>query len=83
VDEPALIAALREGRIAGAGLDVFTALAPLPEDNPLWDMPNVYITPHVGGFFYGYAEMVLPIVLENVGNFLAGRVSEMRNVVRR
>jgi phosphoglycerate dehydrogenase-like enzyme len=83
VDEPALIAALREGRIAGAGLDVFTALAPLPADNPLWDMPNVYITPHVGGFFYGYAEMVLPIVLENVGNFLAGRVSEMRNVVRR
>jgi phosphoglycerate dehydrogenase-like enzyme len=83
VDEPALIAALREGRMAGAGLDVFTALAPLPADNPLWDMSNVYITPHVGGFFHGYAEQVLPILVENVGKFLAGRRDEMRNVVRR
>jgi D-2-hydroxyacid dehydrogenase (NADP+) len=83
VDEPALIAALREGRIAGAGLDVFTALAPLPADNPLWDMPNVYITPHVGGFFHGYAEHVLPILVENMGLFLAGRRDKMRNVVQR
>jgi phosphoglycerate dehydrogenase-like enzyme len=46
-------------------------------------MSNVYITPHVGGFFHGYAEQVLPILVENVGKFLAGRRDEMRNVVRR
>jgi phosphoglycerate dehydrogenase-like enzyme len=83
VDQPALIAALREGCIAGAGLDVFEALAPLPADNPLWDMPNVYITPHIGGYFHGYAERVLPILIENMGKFLAGRRGEMRNIVER
>ncbi|MDW8406057.1 D-2-hydroxyacid dehydrogenase [Chloroflexus sp.] len=46
VDEAALIAALRERRIAGAGLDVF-AHEPLPPDNPLWELPNVFVTPHI------------------------------------
>ena len=48
IDEAALIAALKEGRIAGAGLDV-VATEPMPADNPLWDLPNVIISPHVAG----------------------------------
>jgi phosphoglycerate dehydrogenase-like enzyme len=55
IDEPALIAALQAGRVAGAGLDVM-ATEPLPGDHSLWDMPNVLITPHVaGGGSTGYA----------------------------
>jgi phosphoglycerate dehydrogenase-like enzyme len=48
VDEPALIDALRASKIAGAGLDV-TDTEPLPADHPFWMMPNVLLTPHVGG----------------------------------
>jgi len=48
IDEGALIAALREGRLAGAGLDVNEG-EPLPADSPLWDMPNVLLSPHVAG----------------------------------
>ncbi len=44
VDEDALVAALRDGRIAGAGLDVFQT-EPLPPDSPFWNLPNVFITP--------------------------------------
>lgn len=48
VDEAALASALSEGRILGAGLDAF-AVEPLPATSPMWDLPNVLITPHVGG----------------------------------
>ena len=48
VDEPALIEALKSGHLAGAGLDV-TAVVPLPADDPLWDAPNLLITPHDSG----------------------------------
>lgn len=47
IDEPALIEALKEGRIAGAGLDVQETEPPV-QDNPLYDMPNVILTPHMG-----------------------------------
>jgi D-2-hydroxyacid dehydrogenase (NADP+) len=80
VDELALIAALHDGRIAGAGLDVFRT-EPLSADSPLWDMPNVIVCPHIGGFFREYEEYVLPIVTENMCLFLAGRYNEMRNLI--
>jgi phosphoglycerate dehydrogenase-like enzyme len=48
IDQDALITALKEGWIGGAGLDV-TEPEPLPEDNPLWDLPGVIITPHASG----------------------------------
>ena len=82
VDESALIAALRERRIAGAGLDVFQT-APLPADSPLWDLPNVFITPNVGGYIVEYEELIMPLVIDNMRLFLAGRRSEMRNIVAR
>jgi phosphoglycerate dehydrogenase-like enzyme len=82
VDEPALIAALREHRIAGAGLDVFQN-EPLPADSPFWDLPNVFITPHLGGYTSEYEELIMPLVIENMRAFLAGRPSEMQNIVAR
>ena len=82
VDEPALIAALREHRIAGAGLDVFQN-EPLPADSPFWDLPNVFITPHLGGYTSEYEELIMPLVIENMRAFLAGQPSEMQNIVAR
>ena len=72
VDEPALIAALREGRIAGAALDVFEQ-EPLPPDSPFWAMPNVIISPHVAGFTPHYHERVMGVFAENLRRFLAGQ----------
>jgi D-2-hydroxyacid dehydrogenase (NADP+) len=80
VDEVALIAALREGRIAGAGLDVFQK-SPLPHDSPFWDLPNVFITPNVGGYIVEYEEQIMPLVIDNTRLFIAGRQSEMQNIV--
>ncbi len=82
VDEAALIAALRERRIAGAGLDVFQT-EPLPADSPFWELPNVFITPHLGGFIIEYEDFILPLVVENMRLFLAGRSSGMQNIVKR
>lgn len=81
VDEAALIRHLQEGRIAGAGLDVYAVEPPLP-DNPLWDMENVIMTPRVGGMSDVYAEQVLPLLSHNLGCFLDGRFGDMRNIVR-
>jgi D-2-hydroxyacid dehydrogenase (NADP+) len=81
-DETALIAALRGRRIAGAGLDVFRT-SPLPADSPLWDLPNVFITPNVGGYIVEYEELIMPLVVDNMRLFLAGRKSEMHNIVAR
>jgi D-2-hydroxyacid dehydrogenase (NADP+) len=82
VDEPALIEALRERRIAGAGLDVF-AKEPLPPDSPFWDLPNVFITPHLGGYTADYEDLIMPLIVDNMRLFLAGRSNEMTNIVKR
>ncbi|MGA8616878.1 MAG: D-2-hydroxyacid dehydrogenase [Xanthobacteraceae bacterium] len=82
VDEVALIAALRERRIAGAGLDVFQK-SPLPSESPFWDLPNVFITPNVGGYIVEYEEQIMPLVLDNMRLFLAGRQNEMQNIIAR
>jgi D-2-hydroxyacid dehydrogenase (NADP+) len=81
VDEAALVEALRANALAGAALDVF-AQEPLPPDSPLWDMDNVIVTQHQGGFFDSYPRYALPVVEENMRKWLAGDVAGMINVVR-
>ena len=71
VDEPAMIRALQEGRIAGAGLDTFER-EPLEEDNPLWDMENVIITPHVTPQLPDREQRMLSYVLENIKAYREG-----------
>jgi phosphoglycerate dehydrogenase-like enzyme len=68
VDEGALLAALRAGRLAGAVLDVFSE-EPLPPEHPLWDAPNVTITPHVSGATSRFRD---DLIVENVRRYLAG-----------
>jgi D-2-hydroxyacid dehydrogenase (NADP+) len=82
VDEDALVSALRERRIAGAGFDVFQA-EPLPPESPFWQLPNVFITPHVGGYVVEYEDFVMPLVIDNMRLFLANRQTDMQNIVPR
>ena len=82
VDEAALLAVLRERRIAGAALEVFRT-EPLPAESPFWDLPNVFITPHIGGYVIEYEDFIMPLIVDNMRLFLAGRQSEMRNIVVR
>lgn len=65
VDELALAAALREGRLGGAALDVFEQ-EPLPADSPLWDAPGALLTPHVAGLSRDYMSRVAEIFFENI-----------------
>ncbi|MFN6956573.1 MAG: D-2-hydroxyacid dehydrogenase [Acetobacteraceae bacterium] len=80
VDEPAIIAALQEGRIAGAALDV-TAEEPLPADSPLWAMPNVLITPHTGGETHRYEDNVLDFMMENIARLQRGETALVNQIV--
>jgi phosphoglycerate dehydrogenase-like enzyme len=82
LDEQALLAAVRERRIAGAALDVFRH-SPLPAEDPLWDEERIIITPLVGGMSDVYLDQCYPIVLSNLRHFLAGHPERMLNLVAR
>lgn len=71
IDEAALIEALREGTIAGAALDV-TVQEPLPPESPLWDLPNLVLTPHISGIVPHHFTRVTDIFLDNLRRHLAG-----------
>ncbi len=71
VDQEALIEALREGSIGGACLDAL-AQEPLPEDSPLWDFPNVIITPHNSWSSPHIQEREIELFLENLRRYVAG-----------
>jgi len=67
-----LIPALDDGQIAGAALDVYPE-EPLPEDNPLWKMPNVIITPHIAGVSKEYNRRAIALFVENLERYLDGK----------
>jgi len=78
VDEEALIEALKEGWIGGAGLDVF-AQEPLPQESELWELDNVILSPHVSANTPHYQERFTELFCENLRRYLAGE--ELLNVV--
>lgn len=80
VDEPALLAALRAGTIAGAGIDHFWE-EPLSQDSPFWDMENLIITPHTGGETRMYEENLIDILLENLNRLWRGETELLNQVV--
>ncbi|RAP76752.1 D-2-hydroxyacid dehydrogenase [Paenibacillus montanisoli] len=69
-DTAALIDALQQGRIAGAGLDVFEQ-EPLPKEHPLWKLENVILTPHETGNTPYYMDRALTIVIENLKHYIS------------
>jgi phosphoglycerate dehydrogenase-like enzyme len=71
VDEGALVAALKEGRLRGAGLDVFST-EPLPSGHPLWSLPNVLLMPHVSAVSRSFWRRQTDLILENLRRFFAG-----------
>jgi phosphoglycerate dehydrogenase-like enzyme len=78
IEEALLVRALKEGWIAGAALDAF-ARQPLPEDSELWSLPNVIITPRIGGIASQKWPALLPIFIDNLKRFVAGE--PLRNLV--
>jgi phosphoglycerate dehydrogenase-like enzyme len=72
VVESDLVDSLRTGHLAGAGLDV-TQVEPLPAESPLWDLPNVIITPHVGAQSLRRANNTTDLICENLRRYFAGR----------
>jgi phosphoglycerate dehydrogenase-like enzyme len=75
-----LVAALRDGQLAGVALDVYE-IEPLPADHPLWDLPNVVLTPHTAGYSPVIAARHLATLVENVGRFARGE--QLLNVVNK
>ncbi|GAA2792801.1 D-2-hydroxyacid dehydrogenase [Saccharopolyspora taberi] len=73
-----LVTALRAGHLAGAALDVFET-EPLPPSSPLWDMPNVLISPHMSGDTVGWTDELVELFLHNLSDYAHGE--PLRNVV--
>jgi phosphoglycerate dehydrogenase-like enzyme len=71
VDEDALAAACRDGRLAGAGLDV-TKVEPLPDSSPLWDLSNVIVSPHLAGGGADNSRLILELLDENLSSYIRG-----------
>jgi phosphoglycerate dehydrogenase-like enzyme len=71
LDQGALCAALRDGRLAGAALDVMTP-EPLPADSPLWEVPNLIISPHMSGDHAGWQRDIAELFTSNLERFLQG-----------
>jgi D-2-hydroxyacid dehydrogenase (NADP+) len=80
VDEPALIAALQNRKIAGAGIDV-TVEEPLPPSSPLWSMPHVIVTPHSAGETKRYEDRVIDLLIENVDRLGRGETTLVNGIV--
>jgi phosphoglycerate dehydrogenase-like enzyme len=80
VDEAALVDALRSGHLGGSALDVF-ASEPLPDASPLWDLPNVLVTPHSMSTALGENELLVDLFCDNLRRYLAGEA--LRNVFDR
>jgi phosphoglycerate dehydrogenase-like enzyme len=80
IDEDALVRALRSGALAGAALDVFRD-EPLAPDHPMWDLPNLLITPHVSGFRRDHWDAAVALFVENRRRFAAGQ--PLLNVVEK
>ena len=72
VDQDALVRTLEEGRIAGAGMDVL-ATEPLPASSRLWEMDNVFFSPHVAGRMPMYNELATELFCRNLKLYLAGK----------
>ncbi len=79
-DEDAILAALREGRIGGAGLDVFR-VEPLPPDHPFWREERIMITPRISGGSDDYHTLTVPTIQKNLQCFVEGRMQDMINIV--
>jgi phosphoglycerate dehydrogenase-like enzyme len=71
IDQAALVEALRAGKLAGAGLDVFEE-EPLPAGSPLWDLESVILTPHVAGVTPLYYQRTAALFADNLERFLSG-----------
>lgn len=78
VDDDAVVDALRDGRLGGAALDVFSS-EPLDPSSPYWDLPNVILTPHVSGALRDYWTPLVALFSENLRRFESGRA--LLNVV--
>ena len=78
IDEPALVAALVDGRVGFAALDV-TYVEPLPSDSPLWDLPNVLISPHTAAISEHEPRLITELFAANATAFLDGK--PLKNVV--